>query len=90
MKFLLLIFLIAFIYVVVRVLIFLYRVFKPFHDVINNARKQADRQTYGQTKQGKSTRYGNDETIINNRSEAQDKHKIFSKNEGEYVDYQEE
>lgn len=68
-----------------------YKIYRTFHSVkkqFKGFRGQGDgngqgRQQYGQTS-------GDDEIIIDRRSPDEMNRKIFSKNEGEYVDYEEE
>lgn len=68
-----------------------YKIYRTFHSVkkqFKGFRRQGDgngqgRQQYGQTS-------GDDEIIIDRRSPDEMNRKIFSKNEGEYVDYEEE
>lgn len=68
-----------------------YKIYRTFHSVKkqfkgfrgqDNGNGQ-DRQQYGQTS-------GDDEIIIDRRTPDEMNRKIFSKNEGEYVDYEEE
>lgn len=68
-----------------------YKIYRTFHSVKkqfkgfrgqDNGNRQ-DRQQYRQTS-------GDDEIIIDRRTPDEMNRKIFSKNEGEYVDYEEE
>lgn len=62
-----------------------YKIYRTFHSVKKQFKgfRGQDRQQYRQTS-------GDDEIIIDRRTPDEMNRKIFSKNEGEYVDYEEE
>lgn len=75
-----------------------YKIYRTFHSVKkqfkgfrgqDNGNGQ-DRQQYGQGWQQYRQTSGDDEIIIDQRTPDEMNRKIFSKNEGEYVDYEEE
>lgn len=75
-----------------------YKIYRTFHSVKkqfkgfrgqDNGNGQ-DRQQYRQGRQQYRQTSGDDEIIIDRRTPDEINRKIFSKNEGEYVDYEEE
>lgn len=69
-----------------------YKIYRTFHSVKKQFKgfRGQDRQQYGQGRQQYRQTSGDDEIIIDRRTPDEMNRKIFSKNEGEYVDYEEE
>lgn len=89
LNFILIIIFVAFIVVCVVA----YRIYRSFHNIkkkftsgFKTNANQAGSSWHGTG----SSSWNNDETIIDRRSPDEANRKIFSKNEGEYVDFEEE
>ena len=73
-----------------------YKIYRTFHSVKKQFKgfrchgNGQDRQQYGQGRQQYRQTSGDDEIILDRRTPDEMNRKIFSKNEGEYVDYEEE
>lgn len=89
LNFILIIIFVAFIVVCVVA----YRIYRSFHNIkkkfTSGFKTNADRQDNTWQNSGSSS-WNNDETIIDRRSPDEANRKIFSKNEGEYIDFEEE
>ena len=84
LNFILIIIFVAFVIVCVTA----YRIYRSFHNM-----KRKFTSDFGKNKAGEQWAGGQtseDEVIIDRRSPDEAKRKIFSKNEGEYVDFEEE
>lgn len=92
MIFLQLIFII-FIVIAFSVAFTLYRTYRKAHDVMSRIRGKMNggsRQDGNHEWQNRTTKYDDVETITDHRDPQETVRKIFPRNEGEYVDYQEE
>lgn len=83
-KFILLVFLSTVIFIAVGVYVF----YKRVRGFVNQFRQQAERK--GTQSYTRTTHYGKGETVVDSRSPQETNRKIFTKDEGEYVDYEEE
>lgn len=84
LNFILIIIFVAFVIVCVTA----YRIYRSFHNI-----KRKFAPGFGKTESGKRRSGGqasNDEVIIDSRTPDEANRKIFSKSEGEYVDFEEE
>lgn len=69
--------------------LFIYRVYKQIHDAARQFKSQMDGTA--QQQQGRQNRtYGDQETVVDNRDPEVANQKIFTEDEGEYVDFKEE
>ena len=82
-KFILLLFIALFFFVV----FFAFRILKIFRNGMNQFNNQSGTP---QGRQRKRNSYGDDEKVIDTRNPEDANKKIFTKDEGEYVDYTEE
>ena len=85
LKFIFLLFIALFIFI----LLMAFRFISTFRDNINKFNRRSgdfDRQQWGQRRRT----YGDDERVIDTRDPEEAGKKIFKKDEGEYVDYEEE
>ena len=74
----------VFLFCVIVVAIVAYRIVKSFWDIKKTFDSQTNRHFYG-------NRSDNDEdVVVDNRNQKAAKKKIFDKDEGEYVDFEEE
>lgn len=87
LEFLLIVFLVAFAIVAFAV----WRAWRRVHNAVNHFNEQfgGSAQQQQSATQQRTTTTDTGETIIDTRSEEQANQKIFSKDEGEYVDYEE-
>lgn len=84
-QFLLLMFVAAF----VIIGLFIYRVYKQIHDAARQFKSQMD-GTAQQQQCRQNRTYGDQETVVDNRDPEVANQKIFTEDEGEYVDFKEE
>ena len=85
LKFIFLLFIALFIFI----LLMAFRFISTFRDIINKFNRRSRdfrRQQWGQRRRT----YGDDERVIDTRDPEEAGKKIFKKDEGEYVDYEEE
>ena len=82
-KFILLLFIALFLFI----LVFAFRILNFFRNGINQYNKQNGNNA---GRQGRNNSYDDDEKVIDTRNPEDAKKKIFTKDEGEYVDYTEE
>ena len=85
LKFIFLLFIALFIFI----LLMAFRFISTFRDNINKFNRRSgdfDRQQWGRHRRT----YGDDERVIDTRDPEEAGKKIFKKDEGEYVDYEEE
>lgn len=84
-QFLLLMFVAAF----VLIGLFIYRVYKQIHHAARQFKSQMDGTAQQQQSRRNGT-YGDQETVVDNRDPEVANQKIFTEDEGEYVDFKEE
>ncbi|WP_301412197.1 DUF4834 family protein [Prevotella sp.] len=82
-KFILMLFIALFLFI----LIFAFRILNLFRNGMNQFNKQNGNNG---ERHGKHNSYGDDEKVIDTRNPEDANKKIFTKDEGEYVDYTEE
>lgn len=82
-KFILLLFIALFLFI----LIFAFRILNYFRNGMNQFNKQNGNN---EGRHGRNSSYGDDEKVIDTRNPEDANKKIFTKDEGEYVDYTEE
>ena len=86
----------TFLIIFVVVARFLFKVYRLFHQVKKNAEQQFGKQNgytndaKGNFYQGQTTNNSKSETIVDNRDTDNAQKKIFSDEEGEYVDFEED
>ena len=74
----------AFLFCVIVVAIVAYRIVKSFWDVKKTFGSQTNRHFYGNCSDN------DEDVVVDNRNKKAAKKKIFDKDEGEYVDFEEE
>ena len=79
--------LLIFIAIVLIITLFAYRLYNQIHRAADNFRRQMNKQQHRSSHTHGEAR--DEETIIDRRTQQEANKKIFSKDEGEYVDYQE-
>ncbi|ETD16014.1 MULTISPECIES: DUF4834 family protein [Prevotellaceae] len=79
--------LLVFIAIVLIIALFAYRLYSQIHQAADNFRRQMNKHHHHSSHTHSEA--GDEETIIDRRTLQEANKKIFSKDEGEYVDYQE-